>query len=109
MGDTAVPNHREFALEHGRMRNCPCLGLSPVLARAPEVECDDKDEEWKNECLLPEIAGARPLPNAIPLGKGSVGTSGYGSVWRKSGRCQRDRHWVRGTGKIGEICIAIGY
>jgi hypothetical protein len=91
------------------MRNRPFLGLSPVLARAPEVESQNKDEEWNDECLLPEIARARPLPNAIPLGKGSVGTSGDGSVWSKSGSCQRDRQGIRGTGKIGEICIAIGY
>jgi len=65
--DATEPDDGKLALEDRHMGLRPRLRLAPVLARAPEMECDDEDDKGHNQRLLDEVPRRRPLPDPVPF------------------------------------------
>jgi hypothetical protein len=107
-GGLEVADLDELVLQDRDVCLGPVAGLAAVALGAPDVECDDGDQERQDVHLQLEVLGRRALPHAVPCRVRAAGNASRGRGDRRGG--QRGvvyRRWVGRAGVVSEVCAAM--
>lgn len=105
---TRITDLGKLLLENGGMQLDPVVRLAPIAARAPEMYCDDNEDEGQDVELELEVIEGGALPHAVPgrvwnLADSRGRTRSCEARGGGEGRESRGRVWCACV--VGEVCV----